>query len=607
MEHYVKTGNPAVLGASRIGKYVNFAVTLRSEEACSLLLYRIGEKEPEEEIPFTEEMWFGDILAMQVEGISFAEYEYNYRIGDQVVQDPYAKAVCGREIWGRAPQGEHAVRCGMQVSRISWNGDERLRLPYEECILYVTHPRGFTMDSSAGVRHPGTFAGIREKIPYLKKLGVTQLELMPVYEFGEADLVRACRKHEPIHRGSTERMNYWGYGAACFFAPKMSYSASGNPAQELKELVRELHKNGIELILEFYFPELTSQHLIVECLKYWVKEYHIDGFHVNSRGVPLAMLAWTPELSDAKLMSEEFPLEQIYERDYRPHARHLAAYHDDFLVKARRFLRGDEDMLWQITEALRKNPEQEAIVNYIAGHNGFTLADAVSYEEKHNEANGEENRDGSSYNYSSNYGEEGPTGKRAVAQLRHRQIRNALLLVLLSQGVPAIYGGDEMGNSQNGNNNGYCQDNPVSWVQWSKKQADRRLQRFVRDAIAFRKGHAAFGRRKAYVMKDFLSKGMPDLSYHGRKAWYGEFEAWNRQVGILYAGCYTGDSTLYVIYNMHSVEQELALPTLPKGMQWYLAGDTSLEEQAFLKNEQPLENQRIALVPARTIWILEGE
>lgn len=609
LDYRIGAGKTACLGVTKTGKDINFAVAVRDGKNCSLILYPKGSKEPAAEIPFTAEMQFGDIYAMQISHFPMNEYEYNYRIGETVTLDPYARYICGREEWGACAEDPHVVRAGMRLDSFSWQGDRPLELPYEECVMYVTHPRGFTMDPSSRVRHPGTFAGIREKIPYLKKMGINQLELMPVYEFAEAETERASRKHMPIRRNCAERVNYWGYGDAYFFAPKASYSASGNPVREMKELVRELHRNGIELILEFYFPERTNPNLILDCVRYWVSEYHIDGVHVNSAGAPLQALALDPHLSRTKVMSEFFPAERIFEPDYVPGFRKLAEYNDDFMVKARRFLKGDEDMLWQVTESMRRNPEQFAVINYMANHNGFTLCDTVSYDVKHNEENGEDNRDGSSYNYSSNYGEEGPASNRALERLRRRQMRNAFLLLLLSQGVPAIYGGDEMGNSQRGNNNVWCQDNATSWLQWSRKKADKELQEFVREAVAFRKDCPAFGRRKAYTMKDYLSKGMPDLSYHGRKAWYGEFESYNRQVGILYAGYYTGGDTCYVLYNMHMVEHELALPTLPSGQQWYVAADTGADAGVFYrKGEMPLlEDQKMVTVSPRTIMILAGK
>lgn len=609
-EYQVEAGRPERLGVTKEGKDINFAVTVRDGGACSLLLYPRGEKEPEAELEFSEDMQYGDLYAMKIRQFPMDRYEYNYRINGTVVQDPYADAVAGREVWGNCPDSPHEVRCRADFAPFPWQGDQPLELPYEKCVLYMTHPRGFTMDPSSRVRHPGTFAGIKEKIPYLKNLGITQLELMPVYEFAEAEAEEMPKKHMPVKKRKMEMLNYWGYGKACFFAPKASYSASGNPVREMKELVRELHKNGIELILEFYFPYMTSPALVRDCVKHWVSEYHIDGVHVNAQDTPLICLSWEPLLSRTKIMSEYFPLERIYESDYQPTFRRLAEYNDDFMIKARRFLKGDEDTLWQISESMRRNPAQQAVINYIACHNGFTLADAVSYDVKHNEDNGEDNRDGTDCNHSCNYGEEGPTSKKALQSLRRRQMRNAFLILLLSQGVPAVYGGDEMGNSQRGNNNAYCQDNEISWIQWSRKKYDRQMQEFVREAIAFRGRHAAFGRRKPYVMSDYLSKGMPDLSYHGTRAWYGEFESYNRQMGILYAGEYTGDRTLYVLYNMHMIEHEIALPTLPAGQSWYLLADTGREgASTFLKEEEKilLEDQKMAAVPPRTIWILTGE
>ncbi len=607
-DYRIKAGNPALLGVTKDGKYINFAVVVRDGKDCRLLLYRKGTAEIAAEIPFTEEMRFGDIYAMQIGLLPANEFDYNYLVDGEVIVDPYAGVICGRETWGVHPQGIHFLRSAVQTERFSWQGDRPLMIPYEDCILYVTHVRGFTMDASSKCRNPGTFAGVKEKISYLKDMGINQLELMPVYEFAEYEQEKLSKKHMPVSRSVKEQMNYWGYGEAYYFAPKASLSATGNPVREFKELVRELHKNGIELILEFYFPARTNLHLILDCIRYWVSEYHIDGVHVNSQGTPLGSLVFDPQLSRTKIMSEGFPLEEFYESDYKPSYRRLAEYNDGFLQTARRFLRGDEDMLEQVAWRMRRNPAQQAVINYMACHNGFTLTDAVSYDVKHNEDNGEENRDGSNYNCSCNYGEEGPVSSRKIRQLREKQLRNAFLLLLLSQGVPAIYGGDEMGNSQNGNNNAWCQDNEISWIQWSRKKADRRLREFVKAAIQFRKNSRAFGRLKEYTMKDHLSKGMPDLSYHGEKAWYKEFISSSRQMGILYAGCHTGGETCYVLYNMHTAEHKLALPILPKGERWYVTADTGREEAFYSPGEELLlDDQKTVAVPPRTIMILAGK
>lgn len=597
-EYHVSTGDPERMGVTKVGRDACFAVSVRDGQECSLILYRKGMDEPDVELPFTDEMRFADVCAMRLRHFPLRDYEYNYRIGGCIVQDPYAVELRGRAFWGEVPEGQHAVRCAARPESYPWQDDRPLRLAEEDCVLYVTHPRGFMMDATAKVKHPGTFEGIREKIPYLKELGITQLELMPVYEFAETGGARAERRHMPVRKRETLSGNYWGYGEAFFFAPKSAYSASGDPVRELKSLVKELHRNGIELILEFSFPEYTSPELALDCIRHWVRDYHIDGVHVTGSGAPILALALDPLLGETKIMSDTLPVERVYEKEYRPRERRLYEYNDDFLVKIRRFLRGDADVVWQTAECLCRNPVQYGVVNYVAGHNGFTLADALRYEEKHNEANGEGNLDGSDHNYSCNYGVEGPSDDAELEELRARQARNALLLTLLAQGVPAIYGGDEMGNSQQGNNNVYCQDNEVSWIQWPQDEKELALQHFARDAIAFRRKHPAFGRKSARV------QGTPAISYHGSRAWYGDFESDSRHIGILYAG----EEALYVAVNMHEEALELAVPKAPAGQRWQIVADTGREDGAFFEDGSALPRRtgKTVEIPPRTILVMAG-
>lgn len=603
----VEAGNPGCLGATKNSRGVNFAVVVRDRRECSLLLYSKGSAEPEQEIVFTEEMRFEDVCAVQVLSLPADGYEYNYVIDGVVTVDPYARLVRGRERWGVCPEGEHTVRSALPGGRFSWRGDRPLRLPFEECVMYVTHPRGFTMDKSAKVHDPGTFAGLSRKIPYLKRLGINQLELMPVYEFAELKKEKRSRRHMPVSRKSAEKINYWGYGEACFFAPKASYSASGDPVRELKELVRKLHGNGIELILEFAFPARTDPNLVIDCIRYWQSEYHIDGFHISGADAALQVLAADARLAGTKFYGSHFAFDALYGPDEVPAGRHLAECHERFQWAARRFLRGDAKAAGEMAVMICRNPEQSAAVNYITGHNGFTLADLVSYERKHNEANGEDNRDGNGENISCNYGSEGPAKDEEILLIRRKQVRNAFLLMLLSQGVPCIYGGDEMGNSQGGNNNVYCQDNETGWVQWAQSREDKKLQQFVRRAVAFRRNHPAFGRRQPYRMKDYLSKGMPDLSFHSGRAWYGDFESGDCRFGILYAGAYLGGETCFVLCNMDADTHEMALPLLPGGQSWYVEADSSLDG-VFLADGGCMlpKGQKTAEVPPRTIMILAG-
>ena len=382
--------------------------------------------------------------------------------------------------------------------------------------------------------------------------------------------------------------------------------------------MKQLHKNEIELILEFYFPKGIRTALVLDCIRYWVLEYHIDGIHVNRDGTPVEALAQEPLLSHTKIMTESFGLDEIYEERYTPAFRNLAEYHDAFLQGARRFLKGDEGELPSFIWRARRNPDRCAVMNYLAGHNGFTLMDTVSYDEKHNEANGEKNRDGTDYNYSWNCGEEGPSRKKKTVALRARQLRNAFLLLLLSQGTPLIYGGDERGNSQSGNNNVYCQDNELSWINWKPGKAWEFLPEYVEKLIAFRAAHPVFRQKKELCQTDYLSCGYPDVSYHGKRAWFGDFENYSRSVGILYAGEYVAanseglqqDDSFYVACNMHWIPHEFALPGLPDRRVWSVAIDSGVEGAAGICSdgeERSLEDQRTVTVPGRTILVLRGK
>lgn len=615
----VKDGNPARLGVTKDGKQVNFAIAVPDQKSCSLLLYPKGAKEAEISIPISAGSRYGDVRAVAIEKLPFRQYEYTYQIDGEEVLDPYAKAFRGREVWGASKLAKGQVRCKIPAESYDWGEDEPLELPLEECVLYAAHVRGLTMDASSKVRHKGTFRGVQEKIPYLKDLGINQLELMPIYEFEEtAPEEESMMRMQDRFRRPGDRINYWGYGPGYYFAPKASYASSDDPVKEVKDLVKALHKNGIELILEFHFPRQTDPNLIVDCIKYWAMEYHIDGVHVNGWGTPLTALAREPMLSRIKIYSEGFPMDDIYPWEYKPRFRHLAEYHDGFAMTARRLLKGEEGQLSSFAELVRKNSDKSGVINYISNHNGFTLADLVSYDEKHNEANGEDNRDGSDYNYSWNCGEEGVSRSRKINKLRLRQSKNALAMVLLSQGTPLIYSGDECGNSQKGNNNAYCQDNELGWVCWNNGKMGRDLRSFVKKLIAFRKAHPVLHQSQPLRNTDYLSCGLPDLSYHGNRAWYGGFEHYNRYIGMMYAGDYAAanssknqqDTMLYAAYNLHWTPHELALPTLPKGKKWYVAVDTGREEQDGILEagqEMELKEQKTMMVAERSIVVLIGK
>lgn len=598
---------------------VHFGCYASGEERPVLLLYHSGTQEIAAQIPFPEPTASDGLYTMKVR-MKPAGYEYNFSVGGEVFTDPYARLVAGRERFGEAPDpSPHGVRGAFPRASYTWGGDRLPQIPYDEAVMYHLHVRGFTMQKNSGVRRKGTFAGLREKIPYLKQLGINQVKLMPVYEFAELqpklrlDLSGAGPAGESIKQAGMlpvseqYRMNYWGYGEAFYFAPKASYAAGDRPDVEFKDLVKALHANGIEVLLEFCFPNECDISLIIQCLTYWASEYHVDGFALMARDSAVAELAGLPLFNTRKLISTWYP-DEIRARRAGQSVKYLAESNDGFMNDCRRILKGDEQFLRAFSHRLRRNPEGCAQINYMTNHDGFTLMDLVSYDRKHNLENGEYNRDGTDFNYSWNCGEEGPTKKKDIRELRMRQRKNAYAMLLFSQGTPMLLAGDEIGNSQNGNNNPYCHDSELTWVDWSGLRGSRELREFVRKAIAYRKSHKKLHQKQELQCADYQSSGYPDLSFHGERAWYADFEQSGRGLGGMYCGSYAGEQDfLYIAYNFNWIAQEFALPQLPKGMDWYRAMDTSLKESFIPAEEQErLDGLKSFQVSPRTVIILEG-
>jgi glycogen operon protein len=601
----VNKGITTALGVTMCKEEINFAVAIEEDKKCSLSLFPYGQEEEIATIQLKEEDKKGDIYSVLIGNLPQGRYEYIYKIDEEPYVDPYARRITGREIWGQEVD-ETKVRGAFDFESYDWGNDKPLEIPYEDVIMYSLHVRGFTKHSSSKVKNKGTFEGIVEKIPYLKELGINQIELMPAYEFDEIiPINNNVMEYRRFDKNKQYALNYWGYTNANYFAPKASYAQSENPVASFKNMVKELHRNKIEVIMEFFFPDHVNQNLIIDCIKFWVEEYHIDGVHLNSNHTPLEVIATSPMLSRVKIMSEGFVLDKIYYEDKIPKFKNLAEYNEAFLIDARRFLKGDEEQLNQIAYQIRRNPSQCGMINYITNHNGFSLMDLVSYDVKHNEANGENNKDGNNYNYSWNCGVEGPTRKKAVLELRNQQIKNALILLILSQGVPKILSGDEIGNSQKGNNNSYCQDNEISWIDWSGEKKHIDILEFTKMLIQFRKEHVIIHNKKELRIMDYLSCGYPDLSYHGTKAWYPEFENYNRQIGIMYCGKYAKnekgkeDDFIYVAYNMHWIEHEFALPNLPKDKKWRVVIDSStdvVDSQAKIRKNIKINGRSIVVL-----------
>ena len=594
-------GSYIKLGASAEGRTISFSYPCEGEEKVSLIVYRRGETDILAEFPMEKADYEGSIRTIVLKGVSASQIEYNYRVGGRIVQDPAADVIVGRAPFGDlSDRDEHQVRCRIAQAGFKWGEDRQLSIPYADVVAYALHVRGFTMQKNSRVRHRGTFAGLKEKISYLSDLGINQVVLMPAYEFEEAsrgsvvDTVASyyrymssdeARKGDKDHKQaaqiishSAKKLNYWGYTTSWYFAPKFGFSATGKPDVEFKEMVKAMHAAGIEVIMEFAFDEEISMDYILQCLSHWVRDYHVDGFVLQTSQMVAELAARSELLRGAKLITGYFDTSRFYAKGRRTKTVSLADLNGGFKEDCRRLLKGDEGMLTPFVTRMKTAPADKAVYNYMASHDGFTLMDAVSYDKKHNEENGEQNRDGSSSDFSWNCGVEGPTRKKAIMSLRYRQIRNAFSMLLLSQGTPMLLAGDEFGNSQGGNNNPYCIDSEVSWVNWAALKQGAGIHEFVKQLIAFRKEHRILHTGKELSGGDTTSCGYPDFSCHGERAFYGGFEYQDRHIGLMYCGKAAGEEGfIYTAYNLHWDEKSFALPSLPKGQVWKKVIDTTGE------------------------------
>lgn len=603
----IRAGYPSLLGANKIAEGLNFAAEIPYGSKASLVLYRKGHGTPWKEIPFSEDSRTGKVCALIVSGIDRGRCEYNFRIDGKIVQDPYAYGIRGREHFGILDSSgdEHKVRCTFLPDEdYEWENDRSPGISYRDLIMYKVHVRGYTRQYKLPQRLKGTFKGLEEMIPYWKELGVNGVELMPAYEFSEVSPGVAANGLVSEKR-QEGKVNYWGYAPGFYFAPKSAYCATKEPEREFRDMVKTMHKAGIECIMEFYFPRGVNPLLVLKAACFWKCYYHVDGFHFVGDGVPKELLAEDHILYGTKKMFQQIP-------DPAGDDNMTAEYQPGFLQDMRRFLKSDEGMIPAAEYHIRHSGAPGGTINYMACQDGFTLYDTVSYNYRHNEKNGENNADGSEYNYSWNCGVEGPSRKLAVRRLREQQIKNAFLMLLLSQGTPLIYGGDEFGNSQDGNNNAYCQDNPTGWTDWKALKKQEKLFRFVKEAITFRKDHPVFHMETALRGIDYLAKGFPDISFHGERAWYLNKENTCRLLGVMYCGGYaakpdgTADDFIYVGYNFHWENRTIALPNLPDGMVWKKTADTSETEREHCFWEREEEYQKGIEINPRTIVVLVG-
>jgi glycogen operon protein len=689
--YQLRAGKPLPFGATLVPGGVNFSIYSSHATACTLVLFERGQPQPVADIPFPDEFRIGNVYAMVVFDLDYETTEYGYRMEgpfdptaghrfnpDTILLDPYAKAIGGRDVWGTPPDWDdiYRHRARLVYDDFDWEDDHPLEIPMEDLVIYEMHVRGFTRHPSSGVKQPGTFAAIREKIPYLQELGVNCVELLPIYEFDEFE---HSRPH-PFREGEL-LLNYWGYSTVGFFAPKAGYAATGKhgmQVDELKALVKELHQHGIEVLLDVVFNHTAEgneqgptisfrgidnktyymltpegyyfnfsgtgntlncnnpvvRNMVLDCLRYWAAEYHIDGFRFDLAailgrdpwGAPLPnpplleTLAFDPVLAKCKLIAEAWDAGGLYQVGSFPAYGRWAEWNGKYRDDMRRFLKGDLGLVGAAAQRVQGSPDMygwrgaTATINFLTCHDGFTLADLVSYNGKHNEANGENNQDGSNDNESWNCGWEGPTDDPGINALRQRQMKNAFALLLTSQGVPMILMGDEVGRTQQGNNNTYCQDNELNWLDWGLREQHTDLLLFVQHLIAFRHAHPVL--RNAYHLsgRDYVGSGYADISWHGTQAWQADWSGTSRVLAFLLCGKHarggtTTDDYVYVAYNMYWDALPFGLPGLPDGRQWHLVANTGAVEGAasYAPGREPrLEDQQQVLVGGRSVLILVG-
>ncbi|MBT3383679.1 MAG: glycogen debranching protein GlgX [Prolixibacteraceae bacterium] len=686
-----RRGHVLPFGATMVPNGVNFSIYSSAAYSCILVLFVKGANEPYAEIAFPEEFRIGNTYSMIVFDLDFELLEYGYRMDgpfdpesghrfdkSKILSDPYAKAIGGRDKWLAPPDWDniYSHRSRLVFEDFDWETDKPLETPIEDLVVYEAHVRGFTNHPSSGVKNRGTFAGAREKIPYLLDLGINCIELMPIYEYDEYE-------HSKTNPETGELLvNYWGYSTLNFFAPKSGYAATGKygmQVDELKTLIKEFHKNGIEVMLDVVFnhtaegdhrgptisfkgidnntyymltPEgyyfnfsgtgntLNCNHpvvrnMVLDCLRYWASEYHIDGFRFDlaailgraQDGSPLnnppllESLAHDPVLAKCKLIAEAWDAGGLYQVGSFPAYGRWAEWNGKYRDAIRRFLKGEEGLIGELSQRLQGSPDlystrgTSAGINFITCHDGFTLYDLFAYNEKHNEANGENNNDGNNDNFSWNCGCEGETEDEGINILRHRQIKNALSILMVSQGVPMVLMGDEMGRTKYGNNNTYCHDNGLNWMNWDLIDKNSDIYYFAKHIINFRRNHPVLRNRDHFRNSDYKNTGYPDISFHGVHAWNADWSKSSRVLAIMLDGGhakngYTTDDTIYVAINMHWEALPFEIPQLPENKNWHVSVNTDMpppHDFHQINKEAVLENQSSCILGPRSVVILVGK
>jgi len=679
----IRPGFFRMYGACVASNGVSFTINSHGATRCTLLLFKPQAPKPYARIPFPDSYRIGDTYSMLVFDIKPDEFEYAFSFdgpyepakgllfnGENVLLDPYSRAVTGQRKWGEKPEGgkDFEYRARVVKSSFDWGNIKQLEQPFEDLVIYETHVRGYTKDKSSGVSAPGTFAGLKDKIPYLKDLGINAVELMPIFEFDEMESARVV--------DGVQLYNYWGYNTVSFFAPNTSYAFNeehNHEGDELKSLIKALKENGIEVILDVVFNHTAEgnemgpcfsfkgidnnvyymltpdahyynfsgcgnvmncnhpvvRSFIIDCLRHWAIEYRVDGFRFDlasilgrdQNGAPMAnppileSLAFDPVLGKMKLIAEAWDAGGLYQVGSFPSWNRWAEWNGRYRDDMRSFLKGDDGMAGNAITRITGSrdlysPESrghKASVNFMTCHDGFTLYDLYSYNEKHNEKNGWNNTDGDNNGHSWNCGAEGETDDPNVNGLRRRLIKNAFAALLCSRGPAMFFAGDEFCNTQFGNNNAYCQDNIISWLDWSRLEEFKEIHDFVRHMIQFRKEHPIL--RK---MTKPSSCQFPEISVHNGTPFNASTDYKTKLIGIMYAGRNeedTEDDIVFYCMNAYWEPLVMQLPVLPNGKHWHVDTNTNAEyfdgEDFTAKTE--LLGVNTIRVPARTTIILVAE
>lgn len=679
----IRPGFFRMYGACVASNGVSFTINSHGATRCTLLLFKPQASKPYARIPFPDSYRIGDTYSMLVFDIKPDEFEYAFSFDgpyepakgllfneENVLLDPYSRAVTGQRKWGEKPEGgkDFEYRARVVKSSFDWGNIKQLEQPFEDLVIYETHVRGYTKDKSSGVSAPGTFAGLKDKIPYLKDLGINAVELMPIFEFDEMESARVV--------DGVQLYNYWGYNTVSFFAPNTSYAFNeehNHEGDELKSLIKALKENGIEVILDVVFNHTAEgnemgpcfsfkgidnnvyymltpdahyynfsgcgnvmncnhpvvRSFIIDCLRHWAIEYRVDGFRFDlasilgrdQNGAPMAnppileSLAFDPVLGKMKLIAEAWDAGGLYQVGSFPSWNRWAEWNGRYRDDMRSFLKGDDGMAGNAITRITGSrdlysPESrghKASVNFMTCHDGFTLYDLYSYNEKHNEKNGWNNTDGDNNGHSWNCGAEGETDDPNVNGLRRRLIKNAFAALLCSRGPAMFFAGDEFCNTQFGNNNAYCQDNIISWLDWSRLEEFKEIHDFVRHMIQFRKEHPIL--RK---MTKPSSCQFPEISVHNGTPFNASTDYKTKLIGIMYAGRNeedTEDDIVFYCMNAYWEPLVMQLPVLPNGKHWHV--DTNTNAEYFDGEDFTAKTEFLGVntirVPARTTIILVAE